>query len=470
MLNKVKKTITHHAMLQRGERLIVAVSGGPDSVALLKVLTLIAAEYKLSLVVAHLNHGLRGAEAEEDERFVRSLSNSMDVECISGKIDIVALKEPGKSLEELCRVQRYAFLKKVAVDCQATKIALGHHLQDQAETVLMNLLRGSGAEGLRGMLPVREGLIIRPLLQVTSKEILAFLEEMGLSFTSDSSNAHDCYLRNRIRHQLLPLLKEGFNQRVEENLSRTAEIMRLDDDYLATEVEGWLCRWGIDRQDEDKRLPIAEFLKLHAALQQRVIKHLLVRTSRSGQGIGYKHVQAALALARGSHGSASLDLPGGVLLRREYHTIIFSRLVERHSSSAGRRMSENITFCYPVIIPGRIEVKEAGLSINLQFADRPDQSLISVPGGRIAYLDYGAVHPPLVIRNFIPGDRMQPLGMAGKKKLKALFIDEKVPRAKRQLLPLLADQQSVIWVAGLRISSRVSVKETTRQVLKVEII
>ena len=470
MLNKVRKTIAHHAMLEQGERLIVAVSGGPDSVALLKALTLIAAEYKLSLVVAHLNHGLRGAEADGEEDFVRSLSQSMGVEYVGGKIDIAALKEPGKSLEELCREQRYAFLKKVAADCQATKIALGHHLQDQAETVLMNLLRGSGAEGLRGMLPVREGLIIRPLLQVTKKEIFAFLEEMGLSFTTDSSNAHNCYLRNRIRHHLLPLLKEGFNRRVEENLSRTASIMRLDDDYLATEVEEWLCRFGISGPDGGMRLPLAEFLKLHAALQQRVIKNLLARMSRSGQGIGYKHVSAALALARGSHGSASLDLPGGVLLRREYHTMIFSRLADRPDFPAGRRISGNLNYCYPVNIPGRVEVREAGLSISFQFADKPDQALISIPGARLAYLDYGAMSPPLVIRNVIPGDWLQPLGMTGKKKLKALFIDEKVPRAGRRLLPLLADQQSVIWVPALRISSRVSVTEKTCQVLKVEII
>jgi tRNA(Ile)-lysidine synthase len=470
MLNKVRKTIVQHAMLERGERLIAAVSGGPDSVALLKALTLIAAEFNLSLVVAHLNHGLRGAAADAEEEFVCSLSRSMNVECVSGKIDIAALKEPGKSLEELCREQRYAFLKKVAADCRATKIALGHHLQDQAETVLMNLLRGSGAEGLRGMLPVREGLIIRPLLQVTRKEILAFLQEMGISFTTDSSNAHDCYLRNRIRHNLLPLMKEGFNRRVEENLSRTAEIMRLDDDYLAIEVEEWLCRWGISGPEGDMRLPLTEFLKLHPALQQRVIKNLLASTSRSGQGIGYKHVSAALALARGSHGSASLDLPGGVLLRREYHTLIFSRLLDRPDVPAGRRIAVNPNYRYPVNVPGQVEVKEAGLSINFQFADKPDQALISTPGAHLAYLDYGAIHPPLVIRNVIPGDWLQPLGMTGKKKLKALFIDEKVPSARRHLLPLLADQQSVIWVPGLRISSRVSVTEKTRQVLKVEII
>lgn len=478
MLHKVKETIARHAMLEQGERLLVAVSGGPDSVALLKALTLIAPEYKLSLVVAHLNHGLRGAEADGEEAFVRSLCLSMDVECVSEKIDIAALKEPGKSsgkspgksLEELCRDERYAFLKKVAVDYGATKIALGHHLQDQAETVLMNLLRGSGAEGLRGMLPVREGLIIRPLLQVTRKEILVFLEEMGLSFMSDSSNALDCHLRNRIRRHLLPLLKAGYNQRIEENLSRTADIMRLDDDYLATEVKRWLSRWAIFDQDGGKRLPQTEFLKLHTALQQRVIKNLLTGTSRSGQGIGYKHVQAALALACGFHGSASLDLPGSVLLRREYRSIIFSRPENQLSLSSRKQKADNLNFCYPVSIPGRVEVREAHLSINFQFVDRPDQALVSLPGARHVYLDYGAMHPPLVVRNVIAGDRMQPLGMTGQKKLKALFIDAKVPRASRRLLPLLADQQSVIWAVGLRISSRVSVTEKTRQVLKVEII
>lgn len=470
MLQKVRQTIAYYAMLQRGDRLIVAVSGGPDSVALMKALTMMAPEYELSLVVAHLNHGLRGAEADREEDYVRSLSHSMDLECVSGKIDIAALKEPGKSLEELCREQRYAFLKKAAVDYGANKIALGHHRQDQAETVLMNLLRGSGSEGLRGMTPVREGLIIRPLLQVSIKEILAFLEEMGLAFASDSSNAHDCYLRNRIRHQLLPLLKEGFNCRIEENLCRTAEIMRLDDDYLAKEVEGWLCRWGLTSQAGDKRLPLAEFHKLHVALQQRVIKHLLARASRSGQGISYKHVRAALALACGSQGSASLDLPGGVVVRREYHTLIISRATGRHAGSAGRGTSENRAFCYPVNIPGRIEVPEAGLSINFQFTARPDQAIFLTPGSPIVYLDYGALRPPLVIRNVIPGDRMQPLGMEGRKKIKALFIDAKVPRAERNKLPLLADQQSVIWAVGLRISSRVVITEKTRQVLKVEII
>jgi len=470
MLHKVRQTLARHAMLEQGERVIVAVSGGPDSVALLKALTLIAADYKLSLVVGHLNHGLRGAEADGEEDFVRSLSYRMDVECVSRKVDIAAIRKPGKSIEEVCRAERYAFLKEVAVDHGAAKIALGHHLQDQAETVMMNLIRGSGAEGLRGMMPVRDGLIIRPLLQVTRKDILVFLEEMGLPFTIDSSNAHDCYLRNRIRHHLLPLLKESYNQRFEENLARTAEIMRLDDDYLATEVEQWLCQWVIPSQDGDKRLPRMEFLKLHAALQQRVMKHLLSRTSRSGQGITYQHVQAALALARNSQGSVSLDLPGGVLLKREYQTLIFSSLPDQPDSLTGRRIVGCSNFCYPVNIPGRVEVKEAGLSINFQLTDRPDGALISASGARYAHLDYGVMQPPLVIRNAIPGDRIQPLGMPGTKKLKALFIDEKVPRAKRRLVPLLADQQSVIWVAGLRISSRVSITDRTRQVLKVEII
>lgn len=462
MLDKVRKTIMRHAMLERGGRLIVAVSGGPDSVALLKLLTLLAAEYELSLVVAHLNHGLRGEEADREEAFVRRLSQEMGIACLSRKIDIFALRKPGKSLEELCREQRYAFLQEAAAAGQATKIALGHHLDDQAETVVMHLLRGSGAEGLRGMLPQREGMIIRPLLEVTRKEIMAFLEEMGMTYMDDSSNAQDGHLRNRIRHHLLPILKADYNPRIEANLSRTAEILRLDDDYLTAEVEAWLKVKGFSCGAEVQSLSLPEFLKLHEALQHRIIKTLLSRILPVGKGIGYQHVMAALSLAGGSPGSADLDLPGGVLLRREYDKLVFSRRSYRGATPQ--------SFCYAVPLPGVVHVKEAGATITFQWVDRPPSLRPDALGKKVAFMDYDALHPPLVVRNALPGDRMQPLGMVGTKKIKSIFIDEKLSRARRHLLPLLADRESIIWLTGGRISERARVTEKTRLVLKAEII
>lgn len=470
LLDKVKKTMVRHAMVERGGRLLVAVSGGPDSVALLHLLAMLAAEYELTLVVAHLNHGLRGDEADREESFVHRMSQGMGLQCISRKVDIATLKEPGKSLEELCRDQRYAFLQEAATAVQATKIALGHHLDDQAETVLMHLLRGSGAEGLHGMLPQREGMIIRPLLEVTREEILSFLAEAGLASMNDSSNAHDCHLRNRIRHHLLPLLRDGYNPQIAVNLSRTAEIMRLDDDYLAAEVEIWLGERGIVCGVEGQSLALPEFLKLHEAIQQRIIRKLLSGILPLGKGIGYRHVRAVLTLARGCQGSAGLDLPGGVLLRREYDRLVFARRSCRRPAGATGRGRALSRYCYALAIPGVFHIPEAGATISLQWADRQPSFLPDTLGGGAALLDYDALHPPLVIRNVMPGDRMQPLGMTGTKKLKSIFIDDKIPWARRQHLPLLADRESIIWIASGRISERARVTEKTRLVLKAEIV
>jgi tRNA(Ile)-lysidine synthase len=473
MLRKVKKTIEDYAMLSRGDRVVAAVSGGPDSVALLKILTVIADEYNLSLLVAHLNHGLRGEEGEKDADFVGRLARDMGVESVSKRIDITTFRGRGQSLEELCRDERYAFLKQAAHEYGATKIALGHHLQDQAETVLMNLFRGSGSDGLRGMLPVREGMIIRPLIQVTREEIGIFLEQQGLSFMNDSSNSQDFYLRNRIRHHLMPLLKDGFNPQMEKNLARTAEIMRLDDDYMERVVAELLQGWGIFRDAGERKICIPELMKLHEALRHRVIRALLIRTAKTGKDIGYRHVKAAAALAQGGQVSGSLDLPGGVTLRREYDLLTFYGKMDRHGLSAhgrsGAETSGRHLFYYGVNIPGQVDVKEAGMTITFQLMAKPDLPLLS-GRERIAYMDYETMHPPLAIRNAKPGDRMQLLGMKGTKKLKSLFIDEKVPRRQRHLVPILVDQKSILWIAAMRMSEKMRVTDKTRQVLKVEIV
>jgi len=474
VLTKVRKTIAQYRMLERGDRVVAAVSGGPDSVALLKALTIIAGKYDLFLMAAHLNHGLRGEDADREEAFVRTLCRDMGLEFTGKKISMSVLeKRRGKSPEDFCREERYAFLTQTAKDCQATKIALGHHLHDQAETVLMNFLRGSGAEGLRGMLPIREGVFIRPLLKVARNDILAFLEKEGLTFMTDSSNFQDFYLRNRIRHQLIPLLRDGYNPQVEETLVRTAEIMRLDDEYMELAVRDLLHKWGIFCGKGEKTVPISDFLELHEALRYRLIKALLTDVLSSGKGIGFRHVQAVAALAQGRKGCGFLDLPGGITVRREYDLLIVSRRAGL-DAVPGRRLSgaterEKSHFSYPVEIPGRVDVAEAGMAITFQFADKPPSFYLS-DRQRIVYMDYEALRPPLAVRNVKPGDRMQPMGMAGTKKLNAFFIDEKIPRRQRDKIPLLIDRQSVLWVVGMRISERVKIMPETKKVLKLEIV
>ncbi|OHE31802.1 MAG: tRNA lysidine(34) synthetase TilS [Syntrophus sp. RIFOXYC2_FULL_54_9] len=331
MLKTVKKTITDCLLLERGDHVLVAVSGGPDSVALLWTLVLLSLEYQLRLTTAHLNHGLRGAEAQKEERFVQSLCAGMGINCISKTVDIRMLqKGRGKSLEEVGREQRYRFLDETAQACGAKKIATGHQRDDQAETVLINLLRGSGLEGLKGIVPVREGRIIRPLLHVGRAEILEFLNHEGLTYFIDSSNSSPHFLRNRIRHQLIPELTARYNPGIVRGLSRTAEIIRREDDYLQDTVGQILGRWGIVPGETDTLLPLAEFIDMHAALQGRLIKCLLEATSQSGNGVGYRHIEAVLALARSScRRKASLDLPGLIRVAKEGSVLRIGRVNSR---------------------------------------------------------------------------------------------------------------------------------------------
>lgn len=319
MLKRIRKTIADCSLLERGDHLLVAVSGGPDSVALLRAMRLLSSDYELRLTTAHLNHGLRGAEAQKEEAFVRSLCVGMGIACICKTVDIRMLqKGRGMSLEEIGREERYRFLNETAETCGARKIATGHHRDDQAETVLINLFRGCGMEGLKGIPPVRDGRIIRPLLHVGRGEILEFLHHEGLTYMTDSSNLSPLFLRNRIRHELIPELALRYNPGIIEALSHTADIIRREDDYLQAVVRQIMSQWGIVPGATEIRLPLASLLDLHEALQGRLIKCLLEAAAPPGYGIGYRHIEAVLALTRRQRRrTVSLDLPGLIHVERE---------------------------------------------------------------------------------------------------------------------------------------------------------
>ena len=326
-------------MLTRGDHLLVAVSGGPDSVALLRALILLSSEYQLHLTTAHLNHGLRGTEAEEEEDFVRRISHAMGITCICKTVDIRMLQiGKGRSLEEIGREERYRFLNETAEACGARKIATGHHRDDQAETVLINLIRGSGLEGLKGIAPVRDDRIIRPLLDVSRGEILEFLNREGFAYRVDSSNLDPIYLRNRIRNDLIPDLKASYNPRIVTGLCRMAEIVRREDDYLQNVVRQILHEWGIIPGAEEIHLPTSAFLELHEAIQGRIIKCLLEAAIPSGKGIGFRHIEAVLTLLRPSyHKRISLDLPCLICVEKEEDTLRIRRRGPRQTRRDKRK-------------------------------------------------------------------------------------------------------------------------------------
>jgi tRNA(Ile)-lysidine synthase len=330
MLKRVRKTVNDCLLLEPGDHVLVAVSGGADSVALLRALMRLSHEYKLKLTTAHLNHGLRGIEADEDERFVSTLCAGIGMECLCKTIDVGALKiGKGQSTEEVGREERYRFLDEAAKHCGATKIATGHHREDQAETLLMNLLRGSGLEGLKGILPVRGGRIIRPLLHVAKADILTFLKREGLSYREDSSNLSPLFLRNRIRHDLIPVLT-AYNPGIVEGLSRTADIIRREDDCLQSAVCDLLHREGIIPGEAQNIIPLPLFMGLHEALKGRLIKSLLEAASSSGRGIACRHIEAVLNLARATvRNRASLDLPGLIRVEKKEGSLRISKVAFR---------------------------------------------------------------------------------------------------------------------------------------------
>jgi tRNA(Ile)-lysidine synthase len=467
MLNQIRKTIETHSMLERGDHLVVAVSGGPDSVALLRVLALLKEEFRLRLTTAHLNHGLRKEEADEEEAFVRCLSEGMGIACICKKTDIRALKEVRRrSLEEIGREERYRFLNETAEKCGAVKIAVGHHRDDQAETVLLHLLRGSGPEGLRGILPVRDGRIIRPLLDVGRSSILAFLRREGLTYRKDSSNESPLFLRNRIRNELIPGLTEKYNPRLIDGLNQTAGIIRREDDYLRGVVRQILGCWGIDPGSKEVELPVADFVTLHEAIQGRIIKCLLESAAPSRNGIGCRHIETVLVLARRAAGRyVSMDLPFRIRVERKGGVL----LIRKAGVWGVGKRERTPRFEYRVEIPATIHLSEIDRTIRLEWINRPRiQEMKERP--ETAFMDYERMTLPLVLRNMRPGDRVAPLGMWGTKKLKDYFIDRKIAAPCRSGIPLLADAESIIWIAGERISERVRVSEKTRKVLKAEII
>ncbi len=472
MLKTVRKTIERSSMLRRGDHLLVAVSGGPDSVALLRALILLSSEYQLHLTTAHLNHGLRGTEAEEEEDFVRRISHALGITCICKTVDIRLLQVgKGRSLEEIGREERYRFLDEAAAACGARKIATGHHRDDQAETVLINLIRGSGIAGLKGIAPVRDDRIIRPLLDVSRGEILEFLNQEGFTYRVDSSNLDPIYLRNRIRKSLIPDLKASYNPRIVTGLCHMAEIVRREDDYLQNVVRQILDEWGIIPGADEIHLPTSAFLEFHEAIQGRIIKRLIEAAMPSGTAIGFRHIEAVLTLSRTPcHKRIWLDLPCLIRVEKEEDTLRIRRSGPRQTRKDKRKDAPlPADYSYPIEIPGSLYIPEIDKHIRIELIDNPGLlAMKSAP--RVAFLDNARIVPPLILRNARPGDRIEPLGMAETKKMKSYFIDRKIPREYRGRIPLLVDSRSVIWIADELISNRVKVTEQTKQVLRAEMV
>jgi len=450
-----------------GDHLLVAVSGGPDSVALLSVLTSLAPSKRLTVSALHANYGLRGKESEEDERFVSRLCAELGVPLTCERIDLSSPpnRRKGMSLQARARDARYAALQRAAGVLGASKVALGHTADDQAETLLMWMLRGSGAAGLAGIRPVRDAVYVRPLLDVSRADVLAYVNAKGLAFRMDSSNAKPVYLRNRIRHELLPLLKQ-FNPAVVDALTRQADILRDEDACFDRWVSDWVGRHALTGEDRSLAVPRAALLELPVALQRRVIRRVMQQVAGGPHGPTFGAAEAVLEkIVRGRSGS-SLTLRGACAVREYQHVRFFpQRSPSRHHSGRASARAVSVR----TDIPSTVVWPPTGQVIRLRCSGAEGEQ---VPAGRqIARFDADRFTPRLEVRSWQAGDAFHPQGMAGRrKKLQDYFSDIKLPRERRAEVPLLVSPEGILWVAGHRADHRFRVTPSTRRILVAEIV
>jgi tRNA(Ile)-lysidine synthase len=475
VLRTVEQTIHAHAMLQPNDSVLVGVSGGADSVVLLHVLLELALKYELKLGVAHLNHSLRGREADADADFVSALALKFDLPCHLQKRDIRKYAAQSKlSIEEAGRQVRYMFFDDVAKEHGFNKIALGHQANDNAEQVLMCLLRGSGPLGLSGIPPIRDEKIIRPLSRLTRSEIKNYLAANRLDYVTDRSNTDTKFLRNRIRHQLLPQLMSSYNPKLIQTLNRLAEIMRCDEQWMKDTIKLSFADVCLDQDAGMVKLSVSALNRLQIAARRRIIRMAIEAVKGDLRRVTFDHIQASLRLLEKGPGPRHLDFPDGIDIKREGDALlVLKQKSKKQPLPAEANGSAYPTYNYAIPAPGAdpltIEIKETG--VQLKFSKtRPDCIPdVRSTGQQVAFFDMNELIFPLTVRNFQPGDRFTPLGMAGTRKVKDFFIDRKVPRSDRRMCPLLISRGKVIWVVGFRIDDSVKVTEETSDILMVKL-
>lgn len=497
IVEKVINTIHKYSMLSQGDHVLVGLSGGPDSVCLLIILNTVRPKFNITLSAAYIDHGLRPAETPYEIDFCKELCNSYDIPLIIKSIDVKSYaKEKKLNKQEAARELRYKAFDEITYEKVANKIALGHNADDQAETLLMRLFRGTGPSGLSGIPPVRSlesgalqkvkdfletpvGVrdqelrkkisIIRPLIETERHEIEKFLETEGIGFVIDSSNLKKEYLRNKIRHLIIPVIK-NINRDVIHTLSRTADIFRDEERYFEILVTKTLMKLITRKTDNTIELFSGPLEAMDTVILRRVLRRAINET-KGLRGIGFIHIEEIISLIKSGKSGDRIYLPKDIRVIKGYSTVIIT-------SEKPERLGT-----YIMNTPGEIILKESSIVIRSEIIENiselrtarlsspksPNSKLFYGDGKKIVVIDADKAHFPLVIRGRQQGDFFYPIGFGKKKKLQDYFVDEKIPRDERDRVPLLVSDNDIVWVIGHRLDERYKVDKATKRVLKLEI-
>ncbi|RMF97251.1 MAG: tRNA lysidine(34) synthetase TilS [Candidatus Schekmanbacteria bacterium] len=460
-VRKSLETVEKYNMLKEGEKVLIALSGGPDSIFLLHLFNdFLKTKYSLKLHIAHLNHGIREGESERDEEFVIKTADNLGIDITIEKIDAFAEKRKyGTSLESACHFERIGFLRETAKKITASKIALGHTLDDRIESFFMNVLRGTGVSGMKGISPVNKKYnIIRPLIDLAKKEIEEYLSAHQIEYVKDSSNLVLKYERNIIRSKLIPSIEEikpSFKSALRRSMNAAAD----DDDFLND-----ICKKeqniAIIEENKDFILLNKEhFKKLHRSIGKRLLIIILAKYKSPKTRISSFHIERALEFICQSKHGTEFHLPSGIRFINSYGKI-FIKII-----SEDERKEEALSFINP---PSETKLNGFPYTISSAILERNEVKNLK-SGQSEAFLDLNQLSLPLKVRRREEGDFFYPLGNKGKKKLKDFFINLKIPKDERDKIPIVLSGDDIVWVAGYRINDKFKVTKNTKKILHLKI-
>lgn len=450
-MQKVFDYIRQNHMIEAKEKVLVGVSGGADSLCLLFVLKRYAQEIPFDLTAVHVEHGIRGKESMDDAAFVQQICRAENIKCrcISCRVPDIVQKEK-MSLEEAARKVRYEVFEQVREELGADKIAVAHNKNDQAETMLFQMVRGSGLKGAAGIPPVR-GHIIRPLLECTREEIESYLKDRKIIWRIDSTNYELDYTRNCLRHKILPELAENVNVKSVEHLAALGEELRQVQAYISVQVEKIADELACCRNGAAE-IEIEKLQKQTGLIQEYVIRESLKRAGCGLKNIGRGHIRDIRELAEGQSGR-SISLPGGWWARREFGRLLIGRQAD----------GEKKNFRIHPVIPGMATVADQAYVFDIfpYSGQNIPQKIYT------KWFDYDKIGSDLLLRSRQPGDFLVVNSQGGRKKLKSYFIEEKIPQKEREKIVLMAKESEIIWVTGHRISEAYKVTPETKMILEV---
>lgn len=455
IFDKVLSTINKYNLIENGDKIVLGLSGGPDSVCLLHILNRLKQQKNIEVYAAHLNHQIRGIEAQKDALYVSKLCEEMGTTLFIKSVDVPKYcEEKGMSLEEGARKLRYEMFDEIKNKTKSNKIAVGHNLNDQAETVLMRIMRGTGLQGLRGIEYIRDGVIIRPILDVERSQIEEYCEKNNLNPRIDKTNLEGIYTRNKIRLELLPYMKDNFNSNVIESIVRMSNNLKLDSEYIEQEAEikfKEVCNLLEDSVEVD----LKEYVDLHEAIKVRILRSSIKYILGDTNFIDYKHIEDILDLESDTKIDKKIILPRGIFVYRKKESIILTNK---------EIIVEDIEFKYNVPSNGFIKIKEIReiietqtMSIERYKSTRADKAS--------KVFDFNKIKGGIVVRSRKQGDKIK-LTM-GSKKIKDLFIDLKIPRDDRCKVPIILDEQGIICVGEYKVSENYKIDDKTKEVLKI---